>query len=165
MADAYFIFHIIYAVIIGLIHGQRLQTVVLADNIYECMQVFYISLLIVTSYNGQDLDQADKKGLTVADKKRISFIKSWGDVREHGKGKYLFVDGGLFVGILIWLPISISILGASQKPFEKMFPEFGDMAQFISQTLGLSYLAGLLFSMLRWYVNESIYHKLTDIDY
>jgi len=133
------------------------------DFIYCIVFLYYTTS---ASYNFYDQAQKklkeyailEAKGLTPGDIKRISFIKNWEIKRKIGINRFCYYDGGLFTGLILFIPISLI-----SYPFASgSFSEFHDMMFFILKCLIISYTLGAIIYRLRWEVNQRKFIRLTD---
>lgn len=102
-----------------------------------------------------------KKGLTLGDIQNIEFVKNWEMLRQRGIYKYCFLEGGLMIGLIILLPLSlIGMMVASN--LRTLFSDINKMLWYITYCGIVGYVLGTTIYFIRWVRNEKRFIRLTD---
>jgi hypothetical membrane protein len=112
---------------------------------------------IVTIKKAKELES---KGLTALDISNIKFVKEWEEMKANGFFKYIFFNGGLIIGSILFIVVSF-ILFPKAKHEGRQFEELSDMMYYMLKCYIIGFLSGAFVCLVKWYLNERRFKRLT----
>jgi hypothetical protein len=142
-----------------------LETLVLHSNLlvtkFTALLVFVAAAFEKRRDNQIRQKQLLKRGLTLKDIQNIEFVKNWEMLRKRGIYKYCFIEGGIMIGLIILLPISLIGIFLFND-IRSLFNEPIDMLKYLALCTVIGYIGGIIIYLIRWVNNEKRFINLTD---
>jgi hypothetical protein len=104
--------------------------------------------------------ELESKGLTPLDISNIKFVKEWEEMKANGFYKYIFFNGGLIIGSILFIVVSL-ILFPKAKPEGRQFEELSDMIYYMLKCYFIGFFSGIIICLVRWYIKERRFQRLT----
>ncbi|HEK20797.1 hypothetical protein [Mucilaginibacter sp.] len=165
----YVLFWVLFIITIIAVHGVINHHNII-DNIRSNKVFLLFATLLLIAHSGKYYDdkvalkkeeeQLSKKGLTRTDIDNINFVKRWTERRGAGFIKYVLFNGGLLLGSIFFLAISIAFFPATSTG-GRQFPEFSDMINWMVKCWGIGFTVGALLCIIIWNLSERKFKRLT----